>query len=109
MNALTEIHPLKTRADSACDLTDVWMEETDPQNERGEACEAYFTHDGRGDAFTAATLIGARIDTGHRAYELGRDEVLAMVGADEVARVEALHLETQSEQEARDMAPCYRE
>lgn len=37
-----------TLADRECDITDVWMEETDPENELGEVATAFlsFTSDG---------------------------------------------------------------
>lgn len=32
------------QADSTADATDWWLELTDPENERGEVCTAYFDH-----------------------------------------------------------------
>lgn len=88
-------HPHFTppQCDGSEDITDVWIEETDPENERGECCEAHFDDDCHGIgcrcalvALTVAFCVGGTdVQT-----VLTRDMAIAMLGPVAVTRIEQI-------------------
>ena len=89
------------------DLTDVWAEETDPGNERGEvatglfslsvAASEYPTAGGHGsinwrscEEVEHCHLIGLRIEGDGEPYIIDRATLLTVLGAPRVARLESL-------------------
>jgi len=90
---------LPTASDSSCDISDAWREQSDPKNENGENCIAYFDH-GNGYAFDSAhndvpwisaTLCGISVDDGHGAWFCARERALHLLGTEAVERIEAAH------------------
>ena len=66
----------------AVDLTDPWMQKTDPENERGEVCTGYFTNTGK--------LKKLTVQDGGLLSVLQRPIALLLLGTDETARLERL-------------------
>ncbi|MHA7852222.1 hypothetical protein [Roseovarius sp.] len=89
------------REDRRVDVSDVWQEQTDPNNERGEVCEAIFERvdvpciDERHRCFDADgfTLIGIAITDECGTVYRDRAWALKMLGADAVWRVEDCKME----------------
>lgn len=71
------------------DISDVWMEEQDPDNERGEICEAFFA-DNISDSGCRCELIAIRIlgIEGNRELTLPRDFALKLLTPMTVTRIE---------------------
>lgn len=88
-------HPHFTppQCDGSEDITDVWIEETDPENERGECCEAHFIDTCRGTgcrcALVAVTVI-FRVDGRDVQTCLPRDMAIAQLGPVAVTRIEQI-------------------
>lgn len=92
------------RADRRIDISDVWMEQTDRDYERGEVCEAFFERvdlpciDELSHCFDAdgMKLIGiAVIDECGTIYR-DRSWAIKMLGVDAVWRVEDCEMEAAS-------------
>ncbi len=67
------------------DLSDVWVEECDPENEHGDICTGIFDVQESGNVF----LIGLRLeDGGDKPEYLNREWTLTCLGAEAVLRVE---------------------
>ena len=91
-------------ADASRNITDYWVEATDPENERGEYVEALFTvdhedgsvfHDlGHGRfretayVYDVHHLIGATVETREAIRFIDRDECLRVFGAGMVRAIE---------------------
>jgi hypothetical protein len=87
--------------DRRVDVSDIWMEHTDPENERGEICEALFTsasvpcYAAREGCFDMPgfELVGIAVrDEGGAIYR-DREWAMKMLGADAVWRIEAGEME----------------
>jgi len=94
------IKPAWTLCDMTLDLTDNWMEATDPENEWGEECTGYFDKeptaawDGTGDCWmTGYTLKGLRIDDGGTPAWIDREGALKILGFRTVHRIEDMMME----------------
>lgn len=64
-------------------LSDVWMEETDPDNWWGEFCSGFFTEE---DGFF--TLVGLNVEDGKSDDYLNREQAIKVLGYETVCRVE---------------------
>ena len=97
-----------TYADRVTDISDVWAEATDPEQERGEVCMAYFDAatpvrqrpsgdyptDKPFDAADGMRLVGiAIVDTTGTIYR-GREWATKVLGPDTVWNVERYEMET---------------
>ena len=88
-------------ADSYCDISDNWMEATDPENERGEEVTAFFDHDGvpaddeernRLTFVPECRMIGIRIKGDHGTIiHRSREWAVKMMGQEAVWAVEEHH------------------
>ncbi len=83
------------QADSTADATDWWLDLTDPENERGETCTAYFDHaedSGLDDTHAHApvivpTLMGIAVECGGLPCH-DREWVIRILGIKAVWRIE---------------------
>lgn len=73
------------------DITDCWIEETDPQNERGEVCEAFFDDSVSGYGASSG-LVGIRIfgGSGEWAINMPREMAIAILTPETVERLERI-------------------
>lgn len=73
------------------DLSDVWMEEMDPENEMGEACTGFYSHDRRDDTLR---LEGVAVEDcgGFRFYD--REWLLRAFGEIRVWQLEQMEMES---------------
>lgn len=72
--------------DMQADADDWWLECTDPENELGECCTAYFER----DSYGYLTLMGAKIEHDHGFVSiLSRERLLNRVTEVEIADLEA--------------------
>ena len=83
------------------DISDVWTEETDPENERGECCEAFYDDEvsgfGSHSAIVALCITGGWDDQ-QWSINLPRDIAMKLLTPPTIARLERLRadrLETQ--------------
>ena len=90
MNAVTEFNLDKIAADHVADLSDMWMEETDPENERGEVCTGLFDVSLDGET---VTLVGLIVEDENGESLRNREFALVALGAD---RVTALEVDAES-------------
>lgn len=85
--------PLPSYALPPCDgyddITDVWLEETDPENELGEICEAGFDDDARGYP-CRCSLVGIRVTRDGWSIPLPREIAVRLLGPMTVTRLERL-------------------
>ena len=87
--------------DRMTDLSDVWVEEMDPQNETGAICTGFYTANAipaldeqmRADFVTGFDLQGIAVETTEGTTYHDRAEILRMWGADTVWRVEVCEME----------------
>lgn len=83
------------------DISDVWREETDPENEEGQTCEAFFDDETSGYGSHCA-LIAIRVTGGMGddlwAVNLPRDMAVKLLGAAAVERIERLRSDRLDEQ-----------
>jgi hypothetical protein len=90
--SVTSQEPAWTDADRIIDITDIWQEVMDPENERGEVCMAYLHRDRPGDESERFELRGISISDGTPIY-WNREKTLFVLGYDEVCRAEDLEWE----------------
>ena len=81
-------YPSWTLADAEADISDVWCEETDPNNEIGEADEVIAYFEDEGDYFYLSGISVADT-TDIRFYD--RTRAMGFLGADTVDRLERVH------------------
>jgi len=92
------------RVDRRIDVSDVWMEQTDPDNERGEVCEALFERvdlrciDELSHCFDAdgMNLIGIAVTDECGTIYRNREWAIKMLGVDAIWRVEDSEMEAAS-------------
>lgn len=82
--------PSWTNAELEVDVTDIWVEECDPENENGEEVIAYLSTNTSG----FITVDGISIDDGVTKIYRSREWTEKMIGFDAINRIE------ESEQEA---------
>lgn len=87
--------------DGRDDISDVWMEETDPENERGELCEAFFDDEVSGYGCHCA-LVAIRISgiDGDKELTLPRDLAMVLLNPMTVTRIERNRADRLDEMEA---------
>ena len=76
------------------DLSDVWMEETDLGNFRGEICTGFFGWD---DEYGRATLLGVQVEGEGAPYVIDAADLAERISAETVDRVERVVSEQQLE------------
>lgn len=73
------------------DLTDLWIDETDPENQRGESATGYFRHEDRerdgGGYYDSPVLMGACIE-GDAVTYLTAADFSARIGQEADARMD---------------------
>lgn len=83
------------------DISDVWTEETDPENERGECCEAFFDDEVSGYGCHSA-LIAIRVTGGLGddmwSVNLPRDMAMKLLNPMTVTRLERLRADRLDEE-----------
>ena len=91
------------KADRAVNVSDMWMEATDPQNERGEVCMAYLastvplTHypmEGGPDPRDGMELLGISIEDTTGTIYRNRAWAQKVLGVDAVWKIEQHEMET---------------
>lgn len=90
-----------THADRVVDISDAWREQTDPNNERGEVCLAYFASEKvpcqneRHECFTGdgLALIGISVRDNSGTVYRGREWAVKMLGTDTVWQIELYEME----------------
>lgn len=71
------------------DLGDVWQEETDPRNERGETCIGYFDVDDRDpESAPIVELLGLEVEGAEGRCFYDAEDAACLLGQDAIARVE---------------------
>lgn len=82
------------------DISDVWSEENDPENERGETCEAFFDDEVSGHGCHCA-LIAIRVAGGFGddlwSLNLPRDIAMKLLNPMTVTRLERLRADRLAE------------
>lgn len=92
------LHPYALpRCDGREDITDAWQEETDPENERGEICEAFFNDDVSGYGCRCA-LVAIRVTGAEGQIPLPRELALALLNPMTVTRLERLRADRLAEE-----------
>lgn len=90
--------PIKTTDFTVCDLiedlTDNWIEETDPENIEGDVCTGYFDQDD-----DLMTLKGLMVESGSLTTFYDREHAIKFLSYETVCRIEDVVSET-----ARDAA-----
>lgn len=89
------------QTDRRVDMSDVWMEHTDPENERGEVCEALLVaatipcYNAREGCYNADgfELIGVAVQDEVGTIYRDREWALKMMGLDAVSHVEDHEME----------------
>lgn len=82
-------------------FSDLWQQETDPENERGEVAIAYFEEEFH--PFTV-TILGASIEDNSGTIYRDRDWLVKMIGQEKIARYEAEREEYRLEYNAANSA-----
>jgi len=77
-------------ADRVIDITDAWLEQTDPENERNEVCLAYLHSEKYDDGMRVA---GIAIEDNDGTTYRNRDWAVKILGADAIWRVEEWEME----------------
>ena len=67
-----------------CDVTDAWLESTDPENEFGECAEAYLEF----DDITGAEVVSVSVDDGSGFIPMKRAIAIQCMGIDAIYRIE---------------------
>ena len=86
------MRPAFTVCDHEADITDAWVEETDPDNERGETCRAYFRAEPckftnwRHEDVRGAEYVLTGICAGGQYFD--RAHAIGFLGFDAVCRIE---------------------
>lgn len=83
--------PKWTVCDREVDITDIWLEETDPQNERGESATAYLTANKYDDGMEVAG-IAIEEPEGDKTYR-DREAASRILGWDAIYRVEQYEMQ----------------
>lgn len=83
------------------DISDVWQEETDAENERGELCTAYFDDWTSGHGCRSA-LVAIRVSgiDGNKDLILPRDLAMVLLNPMTVTRIERNRADRLDEEEA---------
>lgn len=85
-------------ADHSCDLSECWMEVTDPENELGEACEGFFDVIDNGPGFLPTlTLRGIAVTDSETTFH-DRERAIAFLGIREIHRIEDVCAELYEEE-----------
>lgn len=84
-------------AEATCALDDIWMEETDPENELGEACEGFFSILDTDSDYTAILNGIAVTDTSGTAY-YDRARAADFLGIEIIHRIERVFTDELIEQ-----------
>ena len=89
MQHATTFKPSWTFAARETDISDVWVDEVDPQNEVGAEVTAFFAKDG----FGSFELSGIRVNEDDVPLFYDREHSIKFLGMDAVWRVESVEME----------------
>ena len=84
--------PAWTAAERITDITDIWIEECDPQNEDGAVALAYFSKDSDG----VLAIEGISVQEDALTIFYSRERAIKFIGLDAIWRAEAHEMETAS-------------
>ena len=88
--------------DFTLDMTDIWIEQTDPENMNNEVCTGVFT-----ETVSGPILSGIIVEDAGQAVYYPRERAINFLGWDAVCRVESMAYENTPEPSPDYMGDAY--